>query len=277
MNKVTASGQVDVRQGKATVGTATDQPFIRRVHLAVGAHIRHNYTDYDSLLRTHKHAWLDARAMVQPSTLDKIVEWRDEKDEPDAVEDILREVIVIPDDEDDQSEDDPGSARQKSVEVISSHEYADTVHVRQLDYGALDGGSRSDRLVSPEDDWAPSVKFIRRVSTPVAERRQRNQDRIDRQQAHRTRIWHEAVSRRKNTAPISHDLATRQIYQSHNERFAASNTNCLQMASSAPHVYGSHTGRTESRSVYTNHEITQPFSESHDRRWAGAMNHVSEY
>ncbi|KAL8775627.1 MAG: hypothetical protein Q9209_000123 [Squamulea sp. 1 TL-2023] len=219
------------RRGTAKVGTATDQPFIRRVHLAVGAHIRHMYTDYDELLRSRKHGWLDARAMVQPITLDKIIEWRDEKDEPDAVEDILREVIVIPDDEDDEIEDNITSDRQDSVEVISSHEFSDTVHVKPLDYGALDGGSRLDQLVSSEDDWDPSVKFIRRVSTPPAEKRREHQDRLDRQQAHRNRIWREAVSRRKNTAQTSHGMATRHAYQPHDKRLAPSNPTYPQLAS----------------------------------------------
>ncbi|KAI4234429.1 MAG: hypothetical protein L6R40_006748 [Gallowayella cf. fulva] len=144
--------------------------------------------------------------MVQPVTLDKIIEWRDEKDEPDAVEDILREVIVIPDDEDEESEDDPVHHRQNSAEVISSHEFADNVHVQPLDYGALDEEIRSDRPVSPEDDWAPSVKFLRRIPTPAGPH-QRHQASADRQQAHRKRIWQEAVSRRRDTGYTRQDLA----------------------------------------------------------------------
>ncbi|KAL8734948.1 MAG: hypothetical protein Q9181_003016 [Wetmoreana brouardii] len=190
------------QKGKSKVGTAADQPFIKRVHLAVGAYIRHVYTGYDRLLK--QHSYLDARALVQPPTLDKIIEWRDEKDEPDAVEDILREVIVISDDEEGESEDDMLANREDSVEIISSQEIADTVHVRPLDYSTLDERSRYDRPTSPEDDWAPSVKFIRRLSTPPVD-----QSRIDRQQAHRNRIWHEAVSRRKQTALATPTASTK--------------------------------------------------------------------
>lgn len=162
----------------------------------MGAYIRHTYTDYDKLLRTH--AYLDARALVQPPTLDKIIEWRDEKDEPDAVEDILREVIIISDDEDEESEEENSTEREGSIEIISSREIADAVHVEPLDYSTMDAKSAYDRPFSPEDDWAPSVRFIRRLSTPPADRGTRRQTRVDRQQAHRNRVWLEAVNRRRN-------------------------------------------------------------------------------
>lgn len=162
----------------------------------MGAYIRHTYTNYDKLLKSH--TYLDARAIVQPPTLDKIIEWRDEKDEPNAVEDILREVIIISDDEDEESEEENFSERENSIEIISSQEVADAVHVQPLDYSTLDAKSTYDRPLSPEDDWAPSVRFIRRLSTPPADRGIRRQIRIDRQQAHRHRIWLEAVHRRRN-------------------------------------------------------------------------------
>ncbi|KAL9638751.1 MAG: hypothetical protein Q9204_001381 [Flavoplaca sp. TL-2023a] len=248
---------IDNHQGTAKVGTATDQPFIRRVHLAVGAHIRHMYTDYDSLLRTHKHNWLDARAMVQPGTLDKIIEWRDEKDEPDAVEDILREVIVIPDDEEDESDDDQASNRHESVEVISSHAYADNVHIQPIDYGALDDENRLNRQMSPEDDWAPSVRFIRRISPP-AEKRQRYQDRVDRQHAHRTRVWQEAVSRWKITAQTSHDTARQSVYNPHDQRLVPSNPPYSELASSDLRAHESGPEFTKLKSAYANADSSQP-------------------
>ncbi|KAL8999442.1 MAG: hypothetical protein Q9169_001756 [Polycauliona sp. 2 TL-2023] len=246
------------RKGTAKVGTATDQPFIRRVHLAVGAHIRHMYTDYDSLLKEHKLNWLTARAMVQPLTLDKIIEWRDEKDEPDAVEDILREVIVIPDDEEDESEHEQVSARQNSVEVVSSHEYADAVHVHQLVYGASDDETRLNRFTSPEVECAPSVKFIRRLSTAPAERSQRHQDRVDRQHAHRTRVWQEAVNRRKNTAPTTQDFTTSSTYQPPNQRHAPPDSAYSQPAPLEPNTYKPRPGLTESKSLHTNADVQQP-------------------
>ncbi|KAL9016969.1 MAG: hypothetical protein Q9185_005708 [Variospora sp. 1 TL-2023] len=180
--------------GTNKVGTAFDQPHIRRVHLAVGAYIRHTYTEYDRLLKTH--GYFEARHMVEPSTLDKIIEWRDEKDDPDAVEDILREVIVISDDEDEISEDGHFGDRDSSVEIATSREISNEVHVEPVDYGTLDGRSRLERPVSPEDDWAPSVRFIRRLSTPPAESRQQ-QDRIARHHAQRFQKWQDAISRHR--------------------------------------------------------------------------------
>lgn len=134
--------------------------------------------------------------MVEPSTLDKIIEWRDEKDDPDAVEDILREVIVISDDEDEISEDGQFGDRDSSVEIATSREISNEVHVEPVDYGTLDRRSRLERPVSPEDDWAPSVRFIRRLSTPPAGSRQQ-QDRIARHHAQRFQKWQDAISRHR--------------------------------------------------------------------------------
>ena len=53
-------------------------------------------------------SWADARRKVAPKTLEKLATWRGDKDdEPDQMEDILREVVIISDDEgDDDDEDD---------------------------------------------------------------------------------------------------------------------------------------------------------------------------
>lgn len=191
------------------VGTAFDQPFIRRVHLAVGAYIRHTYTDYDRLLKSH--GYLDARAIVEPYTLDKVLEWRDEKDDPNAVEDILREVIVISDDEDEDINGNFFNDRDSSVEIASSREISNEVDVRPIDYSTLDEISRLQRPVSPEDDWAPSVRFIRRLSTPPGNRQQ--QDRIARHHAQRYQKWQEAIdrSRQKDAAKIGHSNIAKPV------------------------------------------------------------------
>jgi hypothetical protein len=119
----------DSVQGKKKVGTATNLSLSLRVQLAVLAHIRHTYTDYDSLIRTlSRH---NARKKIENRCLDLLVKWRgdDESGVGDMV-DILREVIVISDDdeEDDEGilEDSDQSHRDSSVEFISiqtaSHE-----------------------------------------------------------------------------------------------------------------------------------------------------------
>ncbi|KAL8972328.1 MAG: hypothetical protein Q9183_000610 [Haloplaca sp. 2 TL-2023] len=190
------------QKGQSKVGTAADQPFVKRVNLAVGAYIRHQYTDYDKLRKMH--GYLHARALVQPITLDKIIEWRDEKDEPDAMEDILREVIVISDDEDEEISDDILTDREDSVEATSDQDITNTVHVQPLDYSTLANETRHRRSSSLEDEMAPSVKFLRRLTPSPPSITMRRQQRTNRQQAQRYRIYQEALDRRKHP-----DYATR--------------------------------------------------------------------
>jgi hypothetical protein len=86
------------QKGQKKVGTATELPLVRRAQLSVVAHVRHIYTKYDSLLR--RVQWNEARSMVEGPTLRKLVEWRGDDDNgKEALEDVLREVIVISDDE----------------------------------------------------------------------------------------------------------------------------------------------------------------------------------
>ena len=80
-------------------------PLARRVQLAVLAHIRHNHTRYDALLR--EATWQDARKAVESLCLDLIVKWRgDEETGRDQLDEILREVVVISDSEEEEDSDD---------------------------------------------------------------------------------------------------------------------------------------------------------------------------
>lgn len=97
-------------KGAARIGTNMEIDLPRRVQLAVLARIRHMYTDYDRLLRAFE--WKDARSLVEPVCLKKLIEWRGEVDDgnDDELEEIVRETIVIDDDDDVVSEaDDEGS------------------------------------------------------------------------------------------------------------------------------------------------------------------------
>ncbi|KAK2731762.1 hypothetical protein FQN57_003176 [Myotisia sp. PD_48] len=88
------------RKGKRKVGTAVELPLARRVQLAVVAHIRHAYTDYDRLLKIT--SFQQARAAVEEPCLEKLVHWRgDDENGATVLEDVFREVIIISDDEDD--------------------------------------------------------------------------------------------------------------------------------------------------------------------------------
>ncbi|KKA29819.1 hypothetical protein TD95_000455 [Thielaviopsis punctulata] len=91
--------------GEPVVGLQTDLSLSRRVQLAVLAHIRHNHTRYDELLK--ETSWMQARKAVEKPCLDLLVKWRgDEENGRDDLDEILREVVIISDDEEDDSETD---------------------------------------------------------------------------------------------------------------------------------------------------------------------------
>lgn len=90
-------------EGTGRVGSAHMLDLPRRVQLAVIARIRHQYTDYDRLLRAFE--WSEARKMTEPVSLQKLIEWRGEQDveDDDQLEEMVRETIVIDDDEENGS------------------------------------------------------------------------------------------------------------------------------------------------------------------------------
>lgn len=97
------------------VGMAADIPLSRRVQLAVLAHIRHNHTRYDKLLK--ETSYVNARKTVEALCLDILVKWRgDEETGRDQLDEILREVVVISDDSED--DDDTESSDDDSVQEI---------------------------------------------------------------------------------------------------------------------------------------------------------------
>lgn len=93
--------------GDNKVGTAEEIPLVRRAQLSVVAHIRHSYTQYDRLLR--QCPYNDARHAVEKPTLQKLIEWRgDHNDQTaeskNAVDEAVREVVVLSDEESSDSE-----------------------------------------------------------------------------------------------------------------------------------------------------------------------------
>ena len=163
----------------------------RRAQLGVLAHIRHTYTNYDQLLRVC--GWAEARAAVEPLCLEKIAQWRGDDDDTDAMSDILREVIVIPDDEEENdltSEVDSVSnseIREASVEVVAARAAADGVHVRQVTYRRSSQGAGDTDV----DSDGPFMGTYRTPST-------NDQSRLDRGEAHRHKTWAAARNRYRN-------------------------------------------------------------------------------
>lgn len=127
------------------------------MQLAVGAYIRHQYTDYDAILKSGG-SWLEARAKAQPASIAKMKEWRDEN-ENNETEETWREIIVLDDDDDDEegiSSDDTlpdGVERDRSLEIVSSR-----VNGRELQpehqSGYAHGYANGWKLI-PERDLAP--------------------------------------------------------------------------------------------------------------------------
>lgn len=107
-------------KGTQRVGSAADMTLARRVQLATIARIRHTYTDYETLLKS-LGSWKDARKLVEPYSLEKLMEWRGESGsgQDDGLEEIVRETIVIDDDDDDDTDngDDADDVSETSIEI----------------------------------------------------------------------------------------------------------------------------------------------------------------
>ena len=195
------SPDANILQGKERVGTAAELPLQRRVQLAVVAHIRHKYTDYDHLLT--QGTWTAARQQVEKPSLEKLAEWRgDHDDEPHAMEDIIREVIVIPDDdeEDEESDDDENplaasrhADRQGSVEVVLTRNIMENVETRPIDYGRKDNATA--RVDTPDSDTVQDVQFLGHGQYVLSPNDRSNSHRNHWAGSYSQRIWNQARSR----------------------------------------------------------------------------------
>ncbi|KAF2855697.1 hypothetical protein T440DRAFT_161195 [Plenodomus tracheiphilus IPT5] len=127
-------------EGTNRVGNAKELSLARRVQLAVVAHIRHTYTDYDKLLKTD--GWSTARSQVEHVSLAKLKEWRDEAGEQsNELEETFREVIVLDDDEDSSDGDSFSTPdeREQSMEIVSNRATArDLQPERYTNYPRVD-------------------------------------------------------------------------------------------------------------------------------------------
>ena len=138
--------------GTNRVGTAEEIPLVRRAQLSVVAHIRHSYTNYDKLLR--QVPYNEARHQVEKTTLRKLVEWRgDENDKTEesrrAVDDAVREVVVLSDEEDSDSELEEGQVvegKDLKVEPVSKPVRPEvTTEHRPVSPGELSSGEDAPR------------------------------------------------------------------------------------------------------------------------------------
>ncbi|KAI9737747.1 MAG: hypothetical protein M1834_009115 [Cirrosporium novae-zelandiae] len=183
------------KKGKHKVGTASELPLVRRVQLAVVAHIRHVYTDYDKLLK--KCSFHEARSRVEKPCLDQLVRWRgDDENGTIVLEDILREVIVISDDEDSDDDEETLHAenhRESSFEIISSHDLGRDVVTRPIDFSQRNNMYHDD---SPEifDDGHMQANF-RQVRREPPRSRHVEGTTEDHRGFSRYRAWEQALDR----------------------------------------------------------------------------------
>ena len=197
-------------QGKGLVGTAKDVALVRRAQLAVIAHIRHVYTDYDRLLK--RYPWPEARALVEQPTLDKLIEWRGDEDDAEEMDDILREVIVIPDDDDDEEEEEENmmhenssslekAERENSIEFIPT----ENLQTQAIDYATASRAGDPNRMESPISDDVEVIEYRSRPPLYGGQHVHYDQHKHDQMEAHRRRRWDEARDRRRNEPVSSRD------------------------------------------------------------------------
>ncbi|KAI0853740.1 hypothetical protein F5Y00DRAFT_223469 [Daldinia vernicosa] len=104
--------------GESKVGMVKELTLARRVQLAAIAHIRHNHTRYDELLKETN--WHNARRAVEKPCLDVIVKWRgDEETGRDQLDEILREVIEISDTEEESEDESPNAESIPARRVVT--------------------------------------------------------------------------------------------------------------------------------------------------------------
>jgi hypothetical protein len=179
------------QKGQGKVGTANELSLIRRGQLAVVAHIRHVYTDYDKLLRqTH---YRDARNLVEKPTLRRLVQWRgDDENGKQVLEDVFREVVVISDDDDSGDEYDDDEAvnhfRDISVEIVSSNTKADHFNPESPDLRDTIG--RRPEATHPIDS---KERFeFEYIAAPSQKERTNGKDKASRRGFSRYQAWNEA-------------------------------------------------------------------------------------
>ncbi|KAI9370937.1 hypothetical protein BJX61DRAFT_544143 [Aspergillus egyptiacus] len=178
------------QKGQRKVGTAVELPLARRAQLAVVAHIRHVYTNYDRLLKST--SFHEARAAVEQPTLAKLVEWRgDDENGKTVLEDVFREVIVISDDEDSDTEGEPQiyHGRDTSVEIISSKPVVEELPMKPASHGHT--ALRDAHVEISGDEAPPGFRFIRQTPKKA---------KVDRRGFSRYQAWDRAINRYRNVA-----------------------------------------------------------------------------
>ena len=177
--------------GDGKVGTADEIPLVRRALLSVVAHIRHTYTNYDRLLR--RLPYNQARHEVEEVTLRKLVEWRGDDDTKGddshqrAVDDLVRDVIVVSDDDDESTGSDADNAEQIRPEELRVEELLSD------SYGPL-----QPRPFSPSRELYEEAPAGYRIVPQVARRERLTNAEVE---AHRRAVWEQARQAYRSRVP----------------------------------------------------------------------------
>ncbi|KAK0626066.1 hypothetical protein B0T14DRAFT_509080 [Immersiella caudata] len=190
------------KNGDPPVGLAPDITLSRRVQLAVLAHIRHNHTRYDQLLR--ETSYVNARKAVEPLCLDFLVKWRgDEETGRDQLDEILCEVIVISDSESDDEDDDDDDSDSSDTSVSGGAPLAERpeppvgLPAPATDASVLSGATNRRGESHPRALHAHAgrkAKVARKDRRAAIRKENRG---FSRYQAARDRAWHEAIARQQ--------------------------------------------------------------------------------
>lgn len=160
--------------------------------MAVGAHIRHSYTNYDKLLK-QGYTWQEARQGVEQFTLDKLVAWRGDEDENPFMEEVLREVVVIPDESGDSplAETTASSALSQNERLLRDEQ----TEMMAIDLTISDDDD-DDSDESDADDIAyHTYKDARHAQGPAESDARRSREARDIER--RRDLWKQALQRRR--------------------------------------------------------------------------------
>ena len=172
---------------------------MRRAQLAVIAHIRHTYTDYDSLLK--RVPYNEARRRVEKTCLDRLIQWRGDDDDAGDMDDVLREVIVIPDDDEEDNGGDETQdslrARAEENERDSSVEYISEadMQIQPVNYSNISRGIERGDSYSPESD--KEIQYLGRNQLRRGRQVPYDQHTLNRMGTHRQKVYEEALDRRR--------------------------------------------------------------------------------
>ena len=186
--------------GDNKVGTAEEIPLVRRAQLSVVAHIRHSYTNYDRLLR--QLPYNEARHSVEKPTLKKLVEWRgDEHDKTEesrkAVDDAVREVVVLSDEESSESEIEEGQVLENDdlkVESVPARKPARPQIITE--HRPVSPGEQSSNEEAPKG-YRYVPRPPRRTLVPQA-----HPETLQRQQQSRYALWEQVRDEYRTGVPV---------------------------------------------------------------------------